>query len=699
MPIERLFTTGSLRPQDSMRFVLAGSPDDQPMPALSVPDDWSLEAAESFKESLYAQVPAQHQAVEENTMPSWLWQHRAKGEETTCETTVLEVIDRIAGAATYRGWKLGLWEHEVEASAFYDEAHALLLTRRLILAPQDMARLGLEWAYGIKAPKHASPFTPAQHTAGLILQNDTIDSILRRTQPMARGKWIKFLEDSQTKPTTHISFADTIAQWGSLPKHHDTPQAMLNLLAFRAADGSLDSAALKQATRLAIFMLEIFHDDLAPIVTKDRPLALGFGNLAALLMSLGLAYDSEAGRGTAAALCAIITATATATSAQIAARLGPCAAFSGERERCLRALRNKLRASFGEKNDYDHISILPQTLDITSGADLVLISEARHACEEALRLVQENGLRHMQLTTLFRSPEMMPLMDASSCGVDAETTLTCDYAIGGEQFERRARPALALGLEKLGYEQDDIKAVVAHVAGYHTLIGAPAINHAVLREKGFDDLALRRIEALLPFVDTIRMAFTPWVVGLSFCKSVLGLNEKELPNPQLDLLRHLGFSSQDIAVANAFCCGHRTIKGVSEIKNAHASIFSTHDELDTDAQIRMAAALQSFVTGEVSLSMTVPQTLSGDLRGEMILKAWELGVKSITLHSDTPHLLHPELTGDRPLMRRQTPRLSASHPEATADRISSRVQKPKAPQHTVTLKKGGGKSALRSKRG
>ena len=474
---------------------------------------------------------------------------------------------------------------------------------------------------------------------------------------------------------------------------------MLNLFAFRNADGSIDLAGLKQATRLAVYLLELFHDDLGPRQDKDRSLALGFGNLAALLMSLGIAYDSEEGRGTAAAIAAIVTATATMTSAQIASKIGPCAGFTPARERCLRALRNKLRASFDEKNDYDHLSILPQTLNIESGADLVLISAARHASEEALRLVQEHGLRNMQLTSLFCAPDMMPLMDATSCGIDADSALTCDYAIGAEQFERRVRPALSLGLDKLGYEQDDIKAIVDHVGGYRTLVGAPAISHAVLREKGFDDLALRRIEALLPFVDNIRMAFTPWVIGLAFCKSVLGLNEKELSNPHLDILRHLGFSSQDIRVANAFCCGHRSVKGVSELASDHIAAFSTIAELSPEAQIKMAAALQGFVTGEVSLSMTVPQTLSSDVRGEMILKAWELGVKSITLLTDAPLLLHPELTIDRPLMRRQTPRLAATHPDANTGRIQPSVRKPKAPQHTVTLKKGSGKSPLRSKRG
>jgi ribonucleoside-diphosphate reductase alpha chain len=78
---------------------------------IKVPEEWSLEAAEAFSEALYAHVPASVAPVEENTMPSWLWRHRAAPNAAiTKENGALSVFDRIAGAATYRGWKLGLWK-------------------------------------------------------------------------------------------------------------------------------------------------------------------------------------------------------------------------------------------------------------------------------------------------------------------------------------------------------------------------------------------------------------------------------------------------------------------------------------------------------------------------------------------------------------------------------------------------------------
>lgn len=695
MLIERLFTTGSLRPQDSMRFVLAGSAAEPLEPSLIIPDEWSLEAAQAFAPTLCLHRPETTQVIEENTLPSWLWQRRTLGTGTRTESSVLEVFERIAGAATYRGWKSGLWENEVEASAFYDEVQALLLTRRLVLAPQDMARLGLDWAYGLNAGEHTTHCTPTHHANALILQNETIDSILSRTQPLASNKWTSYLQSSLAKASTHIAFADTIAEWGSLPAHHNVPRAMLNLLAFRTADGSIDHTALQQATRVAIIMMELHYNNLTSCNDQARPLALGLGNLSALLMALAMPYDSKEARGTAATLCAIISATATITSAHLAAKFGPCTAFTGQRELTLRSLRNKLRATFGEKNDYDHLSILPQTLDLESGTNLVLISAARHANEEALRLVQEHGLRHLQVTSLYEEPELAALMDASTQGVKPEAALTCDYAIDGHLFERRVRPAVGMALDKLGYDTADSKAIHDHIVGYHTLVGAPAINHATLQEKGFDASTIQRVEAILPFVDHLRLAFTPWVVGAAFCRTHFGLNDKELQNPHFDMLRHLGFSSQEIVVANAFCCGHRSAKGVLELASQHLGIFSTAQTLSYEAQLAMAAAVQPFISGDACAGITVPSSLSADLRGELVIKAWELGLKGLTLELDSPY----KATKERPLMKRQSPRL-AKHQDSVVVSRQPRAIKPKAPAHTVTLRqRGAGKSAVRTKRG
>ncbi|HAX91864.1 MAG TPA: hypothetical protein DCY07_06630 [Rhodospirillaceae bacterium] len=710
---ERLFSSPSLQPHESFRFVIAGSAEEPLSPAFTVPDDWSLEAAQSFQAAVCQIVPASRRAIEENTTPSWLWQHSAKGAETTHETSAMDVFERIAGAATYRGWKAGFWADENTASIFYDEVRAALVTRRLVIAPQAMATLGLDWAYGIPAAAAASKAPRAPHAKTLVLQNDTVDTILRRTQPLAHEKWESFFQNSLGHRTTTIAFADTIAQWGVLSTPSTAPSATINLLALRKEDGSIDIAGVRQATKLAVLLGEIFYADMTTRVTEERPLSLQLGNLAALLMSLSLPYDSDVARGTASALAAIVTATAAATSARLAEKNGACPAFNANREASLRALRNRLRATFDEKNDYDRLSILPQTLKIDSGVDLILIANARYASEEALHLVQKHGLRHLHLTgAMTDTSDLAPLLDSVASGVLAEQALCCDYAVGGDMFERRARPTLPLALDKLGYAPEDKAAIVDHVVGYKTLKAAPAVNHAILREKGFTDAPLARLEAVLPFVDHLRFAFTPWVLGAAFCRSVLKLSEVEVNDPAFNLLHKLGFSTQDVRTANNFCCGHRSVKGVLEIAPDHIAIFETAKDTAHEASLHMAAAVQSFVTDEVALSLPVPSSFNAPARAALVLRAWELGIKSLTLTMLSPFGKEHQAQAisaqtDLSSIKRKTPSLktktsmSRKKVAVLQSAPSLRGTKSRASAQTVSMKRGGsasaGKRTLRSK--
>jgi ribonucleoside-diphosphate reductase alpha chain len=420
------------------------------------------------------------------------------------------------------------------------------------------------------------------------------------------------------------------------------------------------------------------------------------GNLASLLISMAIPYASDLARGTAATLAAIISASATITSAQLACALGSYKDFLKDRESVLRALRNKLRAAFGEKNDYDHLSIAPQTLDLESGVDLVLVSAARYTTEEALRLVQENGLRNIQVTALYQNAELAPLLDGASQGLSAEPSLAINYAVGEDQFERRLNPCVMQALDILGYDEADIKAINDHIIGYKTLVGSPAINHAVLREKGLDEETLTRIESLLPFVDHLRLAFTPWVIGVEQCANLSGLSQEKVKNPHFDLLHALGFSSQEISVANAFCCGHRCVRNVMELDPKHAAIFETAGEIKPQAYLHMAGAVQPFISGDTALSLVVPASLSADLRGEIIIKAWTLGLKSLTLETDTPYKTQVQ---EKHLMRRSSTSTVASRDPGLAVPTSPRAIKPKAPSRSVMLRSSDqSKPSLRSKR-
>ncbi|MBP7251886.1 MAG: hypothetical protein KBA75_00210 [Alphaproteobacteria bacterium] len=124
---------------------------------VEIPADWSHGAVSALLAQGLCRsgVPQKLKAVEENTVPNWLWRcvpsdvaeaETARGAEQSCKS----LFDRVAGALTYTGWKAGYFKAEADAQAFYDEWRYLLATQRLALPAACWAELGLGWAYGFE---------------------------------------------------------------------------------------------------------------------------------------------------------------------------------------------------------------------------------------------------------------------------------------------------------------------------------------------------------------------------------------------------------------------------------------------------------------------------------------------------------------------------------------------------------------------
>ncbi|GEM_PF-715966 len=713
MPIERLFTSSGADSRDPSGFVPHTIEKAGATPLnVYVPPNWSNEAAQAFASALFPAVPSALHPVEENTMPSWLWRRRGTAaKRTESETGAHQVFHRVAGAAVYAAWKKSLVRTEAEASAFYDELNFMLTERILVLDPSQLGRIGTDWAYHT-SPSPGYPPSPVpeisfeqadlsgpERTAAFSIRNETIDTLLSSNNAKTHRAWDRLLDVTPDREFVKVSFADTIAEWSSSPAPAAAPRLMLDLMRFRRLDASFDVIAFRHAVRLTVFMLDMHYEHLVPAPDPARALSIGYGNLAALLMSIAIPYDSKVGRATAAAISAIMTAEAVAASAELAGLLGPCLSFSNEREMRLRALRNHRRAAYDERTDYEHLSILPAPLNIDSGADLVLIATARRRWDEALELVQQHGLRHFQLTALFAAPVFAPLMDCSAQGAEAERTLVRQRALAADLYRREIHPAVPLALDKLGCDPSDVKGIIDFAIGYNTLRAAPGVNHALLYERGFDAAAIARVEEYLPGVNNIRHAFTPWILGEEFCRARLGLTADDCQNPRFDLLRHLSFSEQDIAAANAFCCGHGTVAGASELPPDANKIFALED---VPACLRMAAAVQSFITGDVNLVVGVAADQTKEERENMILAAWRQGVKSIALFAEGAAMLQTShataLASRKKMLKHATvapmPEAPPRHArkQALTHITSSRAAKPKATSRAVSLKRGGLKS-------
>ena len=194
-----------------------------------------------------------------------------------------------------------------------------------------------------------------------------------KTMP-ARDLWDKIASAAWASADPGLQFHTTINDWHTCPASgpirasnpcseymflDDTAcnLASLNLLAFHEPNSrKFDVEAYEHAVRLWTIVLEISvmmaqfpSKEIAQLSFEYRTLGLGYANVGGLLMSSGIAYDSEAGRAICAALTAIMTGVSYATSAEMAAILGTFPGYKKNREHMLRVMRNHRRAAYGER--------------------------------------------------------------------------------------------------------------------------------------------------------------------------------------------------------------------------------------------------------------------------------------------------------------------------------------------------------------
>ncbi len=168
--------------------------------------------------------------------------------------------------------------------------------------------------------------------------------------------------------------------------------ASLNLLKFLRDDGTFDVEGFKQAVEVVFTAQEILvgnadypTEKIADTSRRFRQLGLGYANLGALLMALGLPYDSDEGRAWAGAITALMTGHAYATSARIASRMGPFAGYARNVEPMNRVLEQHRDASLQ----------LDEKL-----VPIELLSAAQESWEAAVELCEWFGVRNSQASVL-----------------------------------------------------------------------------------------------------------------------------------------------------------------------------------------------------------------------------------------------------------------------------------------------------------
>jgi len=282
-----------------------------------------------------------------------------------------------------------------------------------------------------------------------------------------------------------MQFDTTINKWHTVPNagrinasnpcseymHLDNSAcnlASINLLKYLGEDDSFDIEAFKHTVELVITAQEIlvgYSEYPTEKITKNarafRELGLGYANLGALLMAQGLPYDSNEGRAQAAAMTALMTGCAYATSAKIAHLVGPFAGYLKDREGMLNVLRM-------HREEVSRID-----------ANLVseeLLSAAASVWDEAVELGERYGVRNSQSTLLAPTGTIGLMMDCDTTGIEPDLGLVKVKKLVGGGTMNIVNQTVPRALRALDYSQAQVEDIVSYIDTEKTILGAPHLK-------------------------------------------------------------------------------------------------------------------------------------------------------------------------------------------------------------------------------
>ncbi|MFL6195748.1 MAG: vitamin B12-dependent ribonucleotide reductase [Thermoanaerobaculia bacterium] len=244
--------------------------------------------------------------------------------------------------------------------------------------------------------------------------------------------------------------------------------ASLNLMRFYDADSGFDVESFKHACEVVISGMEIIVGNASyptPRIGENshkfRPLGIGYANLGALLMARGVPYDSDAGRDYAAAITALMSGASYAQSARLAEAMGPFEGYEPNREPMLRVMRKHRDAV--KKVDAAHVP-----LDI--------LQAAKRSWDEVILLGEEHGLRNSQISVLAPTGTIAFMMDCDTTGVEPDIALVKYKKLVGGGMIKIVNNTVPVALKRLGYDKDEVRAIVEFIDENDTIEGAPYLK-------------------------------------------------------------------------------------------------------------------------------------------------------------------------------------------------------------------------------
>ncbi|MBO9524001.1 MAG: vitamin B12-dependent ribonucleotide reductase [Nocardioidaceae bacterium] len=277
------------------------------------------------------------------------------------------------------------------------------------------------------------------------------------------------INDWHTNPETgRITASNPCSEYMSLD-NSSCNLASLNLLKFLKEDDTFDAPLFAKAVELIITAMDIsicfadFPTEAIGKTTVDyRQLGIGYANLGALLMAMGLGYDSDGGRAMAAAITSLMTGTSYKRSAELAGVVGPYNGYARNAEAHKRVMRKHQAA-----ND------VVRTLAV---ADSQVHKLATKAWAEVLKTGEKNGFRNAQASVLAPTGTIGFMMDCDTTGIEPDFSLVKFKKLVGGGSMQIVNQTIPRALKKLGYVEEQIEAIVEYISEHGHVIDAPGLR-------------------------------------------------------------------------------------------------------------------------------------------------------------------------------------------------------------------------------
>ncbi len=301
----------------------------------------------------------------------------------------------------------------------------------------------------------------------------------------ARELWAKLADAAWQCADPGIQYDDIINDWHTTPEsgringsnpcseymHLDNSScnlASLNLLKFLNPDGSFDTDKFIRANELIFTAMDIsicFADfpteKIGETTRAFRQLGIGYANLGALLMAIGVPYDSQEGFALAGAITSLMTASAYRRSAELAAVVGAYEGFAKNKAGHERVMAKHEEAS--------------QKLMSVSEIDSSVIQAANEQWALNTQIGRQNGWRNAQASLLAPTGTIGFMMDCDTTGIEPDFSLVKYKKLSTGGSMQIVNQTIPFALHRLGYSQETVEAIVEHIGQNGHVVDAPGL--------------------------------------------------------------------------------------------------------------------------------------------------------------------------------------------------------------------------------